>query len=109
MVYRLADKYIPTGQVMTNWGAWALAEYPIKCGHPVEDVTHILNFKKGYETCNNLKKVLLQWGETEKSDPNLVTAVLHGISLWLKGYTPKPPPLIPIPVAEALRKQTDIG
>ena len=45
-----------------------------------------------------LKKKLVRWGIKNRSEPTLITALLHIISLWSNGHMPHTPPNVPTQV-----------
>ena len=67
-----------------------------------------LNTKIGTKR-GKIKKKLVQWGIKNRAESTLIPFLLHGISLWLKGHLPLPPPNIPIQVESAFNKQSSIG
>ena len=56
-----------------------------------------------------LKKSLVRRGIKNRAEPTLILALLHGISLWRKGYLSPTPPNITTQVEAALNKQNNIG
>ena len=55
------------------------------------------------------QKVLSSWGERNKAPPSPISAIMHGITLWRKGHQLSPPNTLTTPVANAFKKQTNIG
>ena len=62
-VIRLSSKELPTGNVITTKGSWPITACLRNYGHITEDVNHIFQCQKGYEIWEDLKNVLLSWGE----------------------------------------------
>ena len=77
---RLSTKKLTTEKLMATRGYWPTPACLRNCGHSTKDIIHIFQCQKGDETWEKLKKVLRSWGEWKKSAPNLISAILHGIS-----------------------------
>ena len=56
-----------------------------------------------------LKKVLLKWGELNRSAPHLISAILFGINSWRKRQLTYPSTPLPFSVFKAFKNQEEIG
>ena len=106
---RLAAKELTTGKVMHNQGSWSTPACPRNCGHSKEDTPHIIQYKKGDDTWEKLKKTLVRRGIKNRAEPTLIPDLLHGIYLWRKGNLPPLPPNLPTQAEAAINKQNNIG
>ena len=94
---------------MGKRGACSSDECPRGYGKITEDKQHLFQCSKGNNKCDKLKKILLEWGERNRAAPQIISAILHGISKWRKGQMPSNPPPQPLDVARDFENQTNIG
>ena len=100
-----SSKKIPKEKVIQNWGLRTTPTCTRNCGHTKEDTQNIFQCKRGDGTREKLKNTLLRWIINNRAEPNLITDILHGISLWRKGNPPLSPPNLPKLVANTFNKK----
>ena len=105
----IASRQLLTGTGMGKRGACSSDECPRGYGKITEDKQHLFQCSKGNNKCDKLKKILLEWGERNRAAPQIISAILHGISKWRKGQMPSNPPPQPLDVARDFENQTNIG
>ena len=105
----LAEKELPTEQLMHIRGSCTTPTCPRKCGHAKEQTPNIFKCKKRDHTWENLKKKLVRWGIKNRAEPTLIPVLIHGISLWRKWNLPLTPLNIPIQVESEFNRQNSIG
>ena len=87
---RLASRQLRTGTVMQKRGLCTTPKCPRGCVHMNEDTEHLFQCTRGDKTWKNSRKKL-QLGEQNRAAPQMISALLHGISYWQKGTLPPLP------------------
>ena len=76
--------------------------------HKVRYTSHILVQKRGWHV-GKTQKYTSKTVNKKRTEPTLITALLHGIYLWHKGHLLLHPTNIPTQVEEVFNKQNNIG
>ena len=104
----MAPQKLPTGNIMSKRGVCTSEKCPRGCGHLSEDITHVLQCSNGDTTREILQKVLQKWGERNISAPQLLSAILHGITEGRKCQLLAPPPSLPLTLSNEFENRKNI-